>query len=134
MPSQCGKVSYGSDAEAKGLKPGDEVLAINGFPPTRQNMWQIDYVFHTLRPVLTLRLDLRAPDGNTRQVEAAAKFRELSRVKELSGAGSDNIWEIFRAAEDERHYSRARWTESGNDLMILKLPVFDFSQSEVDDV
>src|SRR5262245_4133526 len=123
----------GSDAAAKGIKPGDEVLAINGITPSRDNMWQIDYVFHTLRPVLTLSLNLKNPDGSQRQVEAAAKFRELLRLRDLSGAGGDNIWEIFREAENEQHAQRARWSETG-DIMILKLPVFYFTQMEVGDI
>src|SRR5205085_10583892 len=37
-----------SDAEAKGLKPGDQVLSVNGFQPTRDNMWKMQYFFNTL--------------------------------------------------------------------------------------
>src|SRR5499427_3136085 len=89
------RVRPGSDAESKGVKPGDEVLAINGFQPTRQNLWQMDYVFHTLRPQLSLRLDLRHPAGATLQVEAAAKFRELQRIKDLTGSsGAGDIWDL----------------------------------------
>jgi C-terminal processing protease CtpA/Prc len=39
-----------SDAEAKGLKVGDEVLAVNGYPPRRADLQQLAYVFYTLRP------------------------------------------------------------------------------------
>ena len=129
------RVRPGSDAESKGVKPGDEVLAINGFQPTRQNLWQMDYVFHTLRPQLSLRLELRDPAGATLQVEAAAKFRELQRIKDLTGSsGAGDIWDLFRAGEDARHLRRARVEEFGDDLMILKLPQFAFSQSEVEEI
>lgn len=127
------RVRPGSDAETKGIKSGDEVLSISGIEPNRQNMWQINYVFHTLRPVLTLRLDLRSPDGAPRHVEAAAKFRELARLKDLTSSGAGGIWDLFREAENSRHLQRARWAESG-DLMVLKLPVFNFSESEVDQI
>ena len=129
------QVRPGSDAELKGIKPGDEVSAINGFQPTRQNLWQMDYVFHTLRPQLSLRLDLRDPAGTSRQVEAAAKFRELRRIKDLtSSSGDGDIWDFFRASEDTRHLRRARTEEFGDDLMILKLPIFAFSQTEVEEM
>src|SRR5579859_1307851 len=39
-----------SDAETQGLKPGDEILAINNFTPTRDNYWKLGYLFNVLRP------------------------------------------------------------------------------------
>jgi C-terminal processing protease CtpA/Prc len=128
------RVRPGSDAESKGIKPGDEVLAVNGFAPTRQNLWQIDYVFHTLRPQLSLHMDLRDPSGHSRQVEAMAKFRELKRVKDFTASGGDDIWDVLRQAEDWSRLNGARYVEVKDDLMILKLPIFDFSQPEVDDL
>jgi C-terminal processing protease CtpA/Prc len=129
------RVRPGSDAEAKGVKAGDEVSAINGFAPTRQDLWQIDYVFHTLRPQLSLRLDLREPGGQPRQVEAMAKFRELRQIKDLSGGGGgSDIWDLFRAQENANRLNAARYQELGDDLMILKLPIFAFSEPEIEDL
>lgn len=118
-----------SDAEAKGVKPGDEILAINGFAPARDNIWQVEYVFNVLRPLLALRLDLRNPAGVTRQVEVQAKFREVRHTKDLTGG---DIWDLFREGETYRHQMRARVAEVGDDLMILKLPTFDFSQTQIE--
>lgn len=129
------RVRPGSDAEGKGVKAGDEVLDVGGFQPTRDNLWTMDYVLHTLRPQLSLRMNLRDPAGATRQVEAMTKFRELRRIKDLSGSsGGADIWEIYRAGEEARHLQRARTQEFGDDLMILKFPIFAFSQSEIEDL
>jgi C-terminal processing protease CtpA/Prc len=129
------RVRPGNDAESKGIKPGDEVIDVGGFRPTRDNLWQMEYVLHTLRPQLSLKLNLRDPAGATRQVEAMAKFRDLRRIKDLtaSGGGSD-IWDLYRAGEDARHLRRARTQEFGDDLMILKFPGFAFNQSEVEEM
>ena len=36
-------VKPGSDAEAKGLKAGDLILKVDGFAPTRDNLWKMQY-------------------------------------------------------------------------------------------
>src|ERR1700759_504380 len=43
-------VAPGSDAEAKGLKAGDQVLALDGNEPTRDTMWKMYYYYYALRP------------------------------------------------------------------------------------
>src|SRR6201999_2519979 len=39
-------VKQGSDAEAKGLKEGDQILWIGGYTPVRQNLWKIQYLMY----------------------------------------------------------------------------------------
>lgn len=54
-----------SDAANKGVKPGDQVLAIEGFRPTRANWWKLSYALHTLAPRSGMKLALVSP-GNSR--------------------------------------------------------------------
>ncbi len=64
-----------------------------------------------------------------------AKFRELRHIKDLtSSSGGGDIWDIYRAGEEARHLQRARTQEFGDDLLILKFPVFAFNQSEIEDI
>jgi carboxyl-terminal processing protease len=127
-------VRPGRDAEAKGVKPGDEILAINGFDVTRDDYWKVQYVFSVLRPLPALQLTLRDPAGVQRQVEVAAKIREKKRVTDLTWEnGASDIWNLVREAEAEEHLTRARWVEYGDQLTVLKLPEFSFlSAGEVD--
>ena len=123
------RVRPGSDAEAKGVRPGDELLALDGYAPTREILWKMDYRFNLLRPEPGLQLVLRNPQGQQRQVDVAAKFKTLARVTDITGNG---IWDLIRADESEEHLMRARYEEVGDELMILKLPRFFIDASEVD--
>ena len=127
-----------SDAEAKGLKPGDEVLSINGITPDRDDLWTLQYVLTALRPEASLRVSLRDPGGNQRQVEVAAKMRETKHMVDLTVSGDNgasDIWNILRDEEAVLRLNRARSIELGDDLLILKLPEFgDYSPLQIGDM
>ncbi len=57
------RVRPGSDAEAKGLSPGDEILGFAGVPPNRELLWKLEYRFEVLRPQEGVTLVLRDPGG-----------------------------------------------------------------------
>lgn len=127
------RVRPNSDAEAKGVKPGDEILGINGYAPGRDNLWKMEYVFNVLRPQGGLHLALRDPAGAERQVDVMASIKQFKRVKNLTGeSGGEDIWDLIREGENEQNLRRARQAEFGDDLMVLKFPQFSFSDSEVD--
>jgi C-terminal processing protease CtpA/Prc len=129
------RVRPGSDAEKKGVKAGDELVSLNGFPPNRANLWRIEYVFNTLRPQPALRLDLRDLTGKQRQVDIVTTMIEKKRVADLTdeGAGND-IWELIRQEEDEDHLGRAQFVELGEEVGILKFPGFFFNQEQIDNI
>jgi len=127
------RVRPGSDAEAKGVKPGDEVLSINGFAPDRANSWKMDYVYNVLRPQPALNLELRDPAGAARKSEVLAKITETKHVFDLTGENSD-IWDLVREGEADRRLSGWRSETFGDDLMILKFPQFFFSAPQIDDL
>jgi C-terminal processing protease CtpA/Prc len=121
-----------SDADARGVKIGDELLSINGIAPTRDTTWKLQYLFGVLRPQVGLRLALQDPAGQQRTVDAAARIRETKRVTDLTGAnGAGDIWNLIREEETYEHMMRARYAEYGDPLIVMKVPEFEFSPSEV---
>jgi C-terminal processing protease CtpA/Prc len=127
------QVRPGSDSESKGVKPGDEILAINGFQVDRNNLWKIQYMFSALRPQASLRLALQDPSGAQRQVEIMAKIRQTKRVTDLTGeGGASDIWDLIRDEETQEHLMRAQTVEYGDQVTVLKVPEFRFSALEVE--
>jgi len=124
-------VRPGSDAEAKGVKPGDEVVTLNGYTPHRDDLWKMVYVFWLLRPQPGLRVSLRDPEGRERELDVKAKRRDLPKERDLTGGG---IWEMVREMENQGRLIRGRTAEVGDDLLVLRLPEFFFTQREVDDI
>jgi predicted metalloprotease with PDZ domain len=72
-----------SDAETKGLQPGDEVLAINGFTPTREGLNKMEYVLGLLLPQSSLRVDLRDQSGKIRRSDVMAEVRQARSLTDV---------------------------------------------------
>jgi C-terminal processing protease CtpA/Prc len=127
------RVRPGSDADAKGVKRGDEVLAINGYTPVRNNFSKLEYVFNTLRPQRSLRLFLRDPAGKKSTVEALANVTSMNAAKQMTwDLGGNQRHDAVLETEERVHEARPRIAEMGDELMILKLSAFFFSQAETD--
>jgi carboxyl-terminal processing protease len=120
-----------SDAESKGVKPGDQVLAINGIAPTRDLTWKLQYMFGVLRPQASLKLVLQSPDGRQRAVEAAAYIRETKRLTDISDPDGSDIWNLIHAIEADEHNERTRYAELGEKSIVVKLATFAQSPGEV---
>lgn len=117
-----------SDAETKGVKPGDQLVALNGFNVNRDVLWKMQYVFSVLRPQPSLRLALQDESGAQRQVDVAAKVRQHKRITDLTNG---DIFDLIRESENEEHLMRARYVEFGDQLLVLKVPEFFFTAEEV---
>lgn len=123
-------VKPGSDAEAKGLRAGDLILSVDGFNPTRADMWRMRYAYYTVRPQPGMRLVLRNRAGQESQMDVMAKVTQGKLQFDLT-EGSD-VWQVIREEESESRLHRHRYHEVGSDLKIWKMPQFDLSASEVD--
>jgi C-terminal processing protease CtpA/Prc len=128
-------VKPGSDAEAKGLKEGDEVYSVDGLRPTRSSLWKIRYLYQAIRPRPGMRVVVIKPDGKQEQLDVAAKIREGKKVIDLASSlgGGGDMWELIRESENEARLHRHRYVET-EDLFIWKMPQFDLDKLKVDDM
>jgi C-terminal processing protease CtpA/Prc len=73
-------IQPGSDAEAKGLKRGDQVLVVDGKEPTRAYLWDVLVTSRLLEPHGSSLFAVRPPAGEVRQVIVRTKVTPQKRV------------------------------------------------------
>jgi len=120
------KVKPGSDADAQGVKPGDQVLAVNNFPVNRKELWKINYYYNTLSKRDKLILSLLSP-GQEKPRDVALKAQLKNLQKTITFTQYYRLGEGFYNEENDKH----RWAVS-DQVTIWKMPAFDFDPNLVD--
>ncbi len=111
-----------SDAAAK-LKPGDEVISINGFVPARDTLITVQYILNALAPLESVELVVRSPARAVRKVLVNATITE--KPKRLA---EWEPWAIYRT-KDEREPHRL---VSIGDVLVWKMPAFEDEERQID--
>jgi carboxyl-terminal processing protease len=124
------RVRPGSDADQKGVHIGDQVLAINGFTPVRANLWKLHFVLRGLRPQSSLTLDLKTPEGTTKQLVVSAKEIQFPRVESVFKYYIDHI----RLAESASQTAPKPLVDLGSGLAIYKYQLFAQTDEQIDDL
>jgi len=145
-PSRAAKVEYGwrmqmvkdecfvsavkakSDAEAKGLKPGDRILLLDGAKPARAIFWKMLYRYYALMPSRSDRIVVQSPDATEpRDFDISTKIQP--------GATVTNWGDLFiRYLSEEWDVDHDRLFEVGNELLVWKMPTFEVSKDHVDEI
>ena len=125
-------VKPGSDAEAKGLKIGDILISVDGFKPTRQNMWILNYLFRALSPRSAQRVVVQTGSGAPRELEIASKVQQGQKLLDLTNEAQRQSYFIELQARE--HLMRHRFAEVAEDLLIWKMPQFDLSEKELEGI
>jgi carboxyl-terminal processing protease len=143
-PSRAAKVEYGwemqmvgdaafvtgvkpkTDAEAKGLKPGDQIVSVDGYAPTRENMWKMYYRYYALMPARGMRLLVRSPgEAEPRELEVLAKIERGANVVDWGNL-------FVRFLRERRDVGKDRTVEFGNELLIWQMTTFSTSEDHID--
>jgi carboxyl-terminal processing protease len=117
-----------SDAETKGLKPGDEILAVDGFRPNRENMWKMYYRYYALMPARSIRLVVKGSgESQPKEVDVLARIERGALVTDWSAI-------FHRYLREGRDQDPDRLYEVGKELFIWKMPTFAVSEGHVSDI
>lgn len=126
------QVRPGSDAEAKGVKPGDEIVVIERLLPSRELLPKLDYQLNALSPQSAVRFGLRDPNGRGRVIIVAAKIVELDQVRNLATqSGGVDHQNMIRDLEYKRYLARIRTASLGDELLCAKIPSLSYLEQEV---
>jgi carboxyl-terminal processing protease len=121
-----------SDAATQGVKPGDRVIAVDRFAPTRGDRLNLEYFYYALAPRDAVRLTLQSPGDSVRSVVAQAKVTSRFPVMDLTHG--DDIWRLIRQRQNVDRARRSRFWAFGTDVLVWRLPDFMVEGREIDRV
>ena len=126
-------VRPGTDAQSKGVQAGDQVLGINKYEASRENLWTLLYMYNVLRPQPSLRLALRTPSGLMKELVVQSQEHMGQRFVDATVA-STSLGEFEKEAEEDEKLRRPRFVEYGQEAIICRLPDFEFNPDSVNDI
>lgn len=121
-------VATGSDAEAKGVRPGDRLLRIGTFTPARDTLWIAQYRYSLLAPEPSLNVVVQTPGAPARQIDLAAKVTQGKRSVTLD---LDSLERTLDTQGSEARKLRNH-TARVADISVWKLSGLDFNPDDID--
>ena len=115
------RVEPGSDAARAGMKPGDEVLTINGFTAERASGLRLQYALYTIIPRPVLHLYTRDTAGKVHKLDVASTIRPLTHTPY---APEIERWRERLSYEESADRLSPKVKDLGPQLLVIKLPSF----------
>jgi len=117
------KVKENGPAWEAGLRPGDELLTINGFRAERSTFFQLMLYLRALHPVDVMQLRASRDGGPPSDVEVRAKMTSQPRVMEVFDAFNFN--QLLREAEDQqKQFNDVGYDDLGNAVGYVRVASF----------
>ena len=117
-----------SDAEAKGVQPGDRLLAVDGLPLTPANQYAFRYLYYVLQPRTRVHLSVQSPGGQPRSLQIESRVRQRRLVVTLDDDG--DLWDLIRESESEARKLAHRYVDEER-VFVWKMPAFDLDREDV---
>lgn len=121
-----------SDAEAKGLKAGDQIISFEGFRPNRSELWKMTYHYYVLSPRTKLRLKvIHAGESTPVNIEFDAKVKQKKRTIDLWS--TQDVNDLIRESDNADAQQRNFFGKVG-DTVIWKLVTFSIEPDQIDNL
>ncbi len=121
-------VKPGSDAEVKGLKPGDQVLSLGGFRPVRKELWKMLYFYGAISKRDRLTLSVLSPgEEKPRDLEIMSQMKKLPQA--VTFKTFFRLYDDFYEEENDKH----RLPKVGG-ITVWKMPSFGYDPAQVDEL
>jgi carboxyl-terminal processing protease len=127
-------VKPGTDAEAKGLKPGDILHVVDGYKITRENFEDFNYLYNTLQPRTSLSVVVQSPGEPPRKVEFNASTRQGAKILDLTSSSGFDFYDMIREDQEYDKIYEHRFKSYGDDLYIWKMPQFNLTPQQVNEI
>ena len=115
----------GSDAEAKGMKIGDQILSIGGFRPSKKELWKIRYYYNGLSKRSSLKVDVLGPkDEALRSLEINSELKKLPQ--KVVFTSYFRLFDDFYEEENDRHRFQ---TAAG--VTAWRMPSFEYDPASM---
>ena len=121
-------VKPGSDAEAKGLRVGDRILAIGRDRPTRKNDYSMRALLMMLNPQPGMKVTAQTGQNPPRDVVALAEMKTRKKVTDLSlELGDADYWDFVREWETYSSLRRHHNHDLDKNIYIWKMTNLGFN-------
>jgi carboxyl-terminal processing protease len=127
-------VQPGSDAEAKGLHPGDRIISMEGVAVTRKNLPALQYIFYLLAPRTAMNVQVEKPNGQRRELTVEARVYEGKLITNLQTGMASDRYDLIRESEKLARLYRHRYYEIEKEAFLWKMPQFDLEEAQVNEL
>ena len=120
------QVKPGSDAEAKGLKIGDQILSIGGFRPSKKELWKVRYYYNGLSKRNNVVLNVVSPGEDApRELDIKSEIKRLPQKVTFT-----SFFRLFDDFYEEENDKERFATASG--ITIWRMPSFGIDPDSID--
>lgn len=115
-----------SDAEAKGLKVGDQIVSIEGFRPNRKDLWKMMYYYNIVSKRPQIKMTVLSP-GNSepREIVIESKIKKLQNV--ITWETLSDLFDTSGKSDIDYNYFKRL-----GGISIWKMPSFSVEPETVD--